>query len=43
MAELRHADISSLQKYYQNELAAMTVDLNEKDQIVKDNREKVHR
>lgn len=35
IGQLRHADINSLQDYYQNELATMAEDLQAKEQIIK--------
>lgn len=42
IAHLRHADIHSLQEYYQNELATMAEDLQAKEQIIKESRDKIH-
>lgn len=42
MAHLRNADIKSLQTYYQNEMATMAQDLQAKDEIIGENREKIH-
>ena len=42
IANLRVADIKSLQTYYQNEMATMAQDLEAKDQIIASNREKIH-
>lgn len=41
-AQLRSADMRSLQEYYQNELATMAQDLEQKELIIGENREKVH-
>lgn len=42
MAHLRNADVKSLQNYYQNEMATMAQDLQAKDEIINNNREKIH-
>ena len=42
MAHLRHADISSLKNYYENQIAALLQDLENKEKIISENREKLH-
>lgn len=42
MAHLRHADISSLKNYYENQIVALLQDLENKEKIVEENREKLH-
>ena len=42
MAQLRKADLEAIKSYYDNELALLTLENKEKDDIISMNREKVH-
>jgi hypothetical protein len=42
LAQLRSCDIQSIQQYYQNELTTMTEELQLKQNIIQENRDKIH-
>lgn len=42
MAELRHADISSLKNYYENQIGTLLVENDAKEKIIAESREKLH-